>query len=70
MRIFDNGDKGFFVKCTPDEKAKIIDWIKCETMVKEQLKKCDKNGDEMMKQINILDQENRELQKTIFEMTK
>ena len=24
MKIFDNGDKGFFVKCTPDEKAAMI----------------------------------------------
>jgi hypothetical protein len=28
MRIFDNGDKGFFVKCTPDEKAKLIEALK------------------------------------------
>jgi hypothetical protein len=28
MKIFDNGDKGFFVKCTPDEKAKLIEALK------------------------------------------
>ena len=28
MRIYDNGDKGFFVKCTPDEKAELIKALK------------------------------------------